>query len=102
MFQECMAGQKCEPDTPVFTQHPTHPRQTQTTGVSLCVCPDLSIHDGRRGDASRRRVDLKQAAHGGRAEGVAHLAILTLVQVVRKHLRKLPLRVRNNTQGKKN
>ena len=97
---------ECEPDIPVLTQHPTHthththtPDRHKPRGVSLCVCPDLSIHDGCRGDAAGHRVDLKQAAHGGRAEGVAHLAVLTLVQVVRKHLRKLPLSVKK--QGKK-
>ena len=75
------------------------PDRHEPQEFSLCVRPDLSIHDGRRGDVAGHRVDLKQAAHGGRAERVADLAVLTLVQVVRKHLRELALGVRNNTTG---
>ena len=62
---------------------------------SLCLRPDLSVHNGCCGDASGQRVDLKQAAHGRRPDGVGHLTVLTLIQVVRCNLKKITAHVNN-------
>lgn len=47
----------------------------------LSLCPDLSVHDGCRGDAARGRIDSEKATHGGRGDGIGHLTIGTLIRV---------------------
>lgn len=55
---------------------------------SLGLGKDFAVHDGRGGDASRHRVNLEQAAHARRLDGVGHLTVLALIHVLGNHLGK--------------
>lgn len=55
---------------------------------SLGLGKDLTVHDGCCGDASCRRVYLKQAAYAWWLDGVSHLTILALIDILSHHLGK--------------
>lgn len=67
--------------------------------VLLCLCPDLSVHDGRCCDAAGHGVDLEKLTPGRRPYGVGHLTVLTLIEVICHYLRKLPGKLQMKTKA---